>query len=62
MEKDSADAEELQPAHLGLPTFMRCPVTRDVGKAEVVVMGIPFDSGATSYRSGREIVTFVNNR
>ncbi len=52
MDKNSADAEELHPAFLGIPTFMRCPVTRDVGKADVVVMGIPFDGDATSFRNG----------
>lgn len=40
------------PAYFGIPTFMRQPATRDVHDIDVVVMGIPFDSGATSYRSG----------
>ena len=52
MDKNSADSEELMPAYLGIPTFMRRPVTRDVSQADVVVMGIPFDSGATSFRNG----------
>ena len=52
MDNNSADTQELRPAYLGIPTFMRRPVTRDVSQADVVVMGIPFDSGATSYRNG----------
>ena len=52
MDNNSADTQELLPAYSGIPTFMRRPVTRDVSKADVVVMGIPFDSGATSFRNG----------
>jgi agmatinase/guanidinopropionase len=41
---------DLQP-FAGIASFMRCPVTRDLGGVEVAVVGVPFDSG-TSYRSG----------
>jgi len=40
----------LQPL-AGIPTFMRQPATRQFEGVDVVVVGIPFDSG-TSYRSG----------
>jgi agmatinase len=35
----------------GLNSFMKLPYTRDLTDAQLVVMGIPFDSG-TTYRSG----------
>ena len=41
---------EMQP-FAGIPSFMRCPVTRQAPPGGVAVVGIPFDSG-TSYRSG----------
>jgi agmatinase/guanidinopropionase len=40
----------LQP-FMGIPSFMRLPVSRDLKNVDVVIMGVPFDSG-TSYRSG----------
>lgn len=36
---------------MGIPTFMRLPATRDLEGVDVVIMGVPFDSGV-SYRSG----------
>jgi len=36
---------------MGITSFMRLPVTRDLQNVDVAVMGVPFDSG-TSYRSG----------
>lgn len=44
---------ELQP-FAGIASFMRCPVTRQVGAGDVAIVGIPFDSG-TSYRSGARL-------
>lgn len=41
---------DLQP-FMGIPTFMRLPATREIDDIDVVVMGVPFDSGV-SYRSG----------
>lgn len=42
-------------AHLepfcGIPTFMRQPASRELEGIDVVIVGVPFDSG-TSYRSG----------
>lgn len=39
-------------AYGGIPTFMRQPATRDLTNLDVAVVGIPYDGGATSYRSG----------
>ncbi|MCS6909169.1 MAG: agmatinase [Anaerolineales bacterium] len=46
----SAFGEHLQPFS-GITSFMRCPATRDPAGADVVIVGVPYDS-ATSYRSG----------
>ncbi len=32
----------------GIPTFMKLPYSRDVKDADLVIMGIPFDAGATN--------------
>ena len=40
----------LQP-FMGIPSFMRLPVSRDLKDVGVAIMGVPFDSG-TSYRTG----------
>ena len=40
-----------QQPFMGIPSFMRLPVSRDLKDADVAILGIPFDSG-TSYRSG----------
>lgn len=39
-------------AYSGVPTFMRQPPTRDLRDADVAIVGVPFDSGATSFRGG----------
>src|SRR6266540_1909249 len=39
------------PRFAGLPTFARLPSLKEVGRAAVAVLGIPFDSGVT-YRPG----------
>lgn len=39
-------------AYAGIPTFMRQPASRDLEGVDVAIAGIPFDSGATSFRSG----------
>jgi agmatinase/guanidinopropionase len=43
-------------AHLmpyaGIPTFMRQPASRELDGVDVTIVGIPFDSGAASFRSG----------
>jgi agmatinase len=39
-------------AYAGIPTFMRCPASRAFDGVEVAIVGVPFDSGATSFRSG----------
>jgi agmatinase/guanidinopropionase len=46
----SAYGAELQP-FAGITSFMRCPVSRELGGVDVAVAGVPFDGG-TSYRSG----------
>ncbi|MEM7343272.1 MAG: agmatinase [Chloroflexota bacterium] len=39
----------------GIPTFMRQPASRDLAEIDVAIVGIPFDSGATSNRSGTRL-------
>ena len=39
-------------AFAGIPTFMRQPAGRNLDGIDVAVVGIPYDSGATSFRSG----------
>jgi agmatinase/guanidinopropionase len=41
-----------QEAFAGIPTFMRQPASRDLSGVDVAIVGVPFESGATSYRSG----------
>ncbi len=36
---------------MGIPSFMRLPVSRELKGVDVAIMGVPFDSG-TSYRTG----------
>ena len=50
MNDNPAFGADLQP-FMGIPSFMRLPVTRDLDGVDVTVMGVPFDSGV-SYRSG----------
>lgn len=39
-------------AYSGVPTFMRQTPTRDLSGVDVAIVGVPFDSGATSFRGG----------
>lgn len=39
-------------AFAGVTTFMRQPASRDFAGVDVAIVGVPFDSGATSFRSG----------
>lgn len=41
-----------QEAFAGIPTFMRQPASRAFDKVDVAVVGVPFEGGATSFRSG----------
>lgn len=50
MNDNPAFGAGLQP-FMGIPSFMRLPVTRELKGVDVAVMGVPFDSG-TSYRTG----------
>jgi agmatinase len=50
MNDNPAFGAGLQP-FMGIPSFMRLPVTRDLKDVDVAILGAPFDSG-TSYRSG----------
>src|SRR5688500_19865601 len=36
---------------MGIPSFMRLPVSRELKGVDVAILGVPFDSG-TSYRTG----------
>jgi agmatinase len=42
-------------AYAGIPSFMRRPASRDLDGVDVAIVGIPFDSGAISYRSGARL-------
>ena len=50
MNDNPAFGAGLQP-FMGIPSFMRLPVSRELQGVDVAVMGVPFDSG-TSYRTG----------
>ncbi len=39
-------------AYSGVPTFMRQTPTRETNGVDVAIVGVPFDSGATSFRGG----------
>ncbi len=43
-----------QQPFMGIASFMRLPVTRDLQNVDAAIMGVPFDSG-TSYRSGARL-------
>ena len=50
MNDNPAFGDNLQP-FMGIPSFMRLPVSRQLDGVDVAILGVPFDSG-TSYRSG----------
>jgi agmatinase len=50
MNDNPAFGAGLQP-FIGIPSFMRLPVSRDLKDVDVAILGVPFDSG-TSYRTG----------
>ena len=50
MNDNPAFGAGLQP-FMGIPSFMRLPVSRELKSVDVAIMGVPFDSG-TSYRTG----------
>lgn len=50
MNENPAFGANLQP-FMGIPSFMRLPVTRDLAGVDAAILGVPFDSG-TSFRSG----------
>ena len=50
MNDNPAFGAGLQP-FMGIPSFMRLPVSRELKGVDVAILGVPFDSG-TSYRSG----------
>jgi len=50
MNDNPAFGANLQP-FMGIPSFMRLPVTRDLKDVDVAVLGVPYDS-AVSHRSG----------
>ncbi|HSJ89418.1 MAG TPA: agmatinase [Anaerolineales bacterium] len=53
MNDNTAFGAGLQP-FMGIPSFMRLPVTRDLKDVDVAILGVPFDSG-TSYRTGTRL-------
>ena len=52
MDEEKPTNNAALPAYFGIPTFMRRPASREFDGIDVVVMGIPFDGGATSFRAG----------
>ena len=50
MNPNPAFGADQQP-FMGIPSFMRLPVTRELEGVDAAILGVPFDSG-TSYRSG----------
>ena len=50
MNDNPAFGAGLQP-FMGIPSFMRLPVSRELDGVDVAILGVPFDSG-TSYRTG----------
>ena len=50
MNPNPAFGADLQP-FMGIPSFMRLPVTRDLQSVDAAILGVPYDS-ATSHRSG----------
>jgi len=42
-------------AFAGIPSFMRQPVSREIKDIDIAVVGVPFDSGANSFRSGTRL-------
>ena len=50
MNENPAFGAGLQP-FMGITSFMRLPVSRDLQDVDVAILGVPFDSG-TSYRTG----------
>ena len=50
MNDNPAFGAGLQP-FMGIPSFMRLPVSRELKDVDVAILGVPFDSG-TSYRAG----------
>ncbi len=39
-------------AYAGITSFMRQPLSRDLAGVDVAIVGVPYDGGTTSYRSG----------
>jgi agmatinase/guanidinopropionase len=39
-------------AFAGIPSFMRQPATRELAGADAAIVGVPFDGGTTSFRTG----------
>ncbi|MBW2065711.1 MAG: agmatinase [Deltaproteobacteria bacterium] len=55
MKRERNESTSQLPAYLGVSTFMRCPESRELKGVDTAVMGVPFDSGATSFRSGARL-------
>ena len=41
-----------QSAFSGITTFMRQPASRELKDVDVAIVGVPFDGGTTSFRTG----------
>ena len=59
MTREKSNPNPAFGAHLmafaGIPSFMRLPVTRELVGVDVAIVGVPFDSGANSWRSGTRL-------
>ena len=51
-EMPSSNESYFRPAYSGIATFMGCDYSRDLDSADFAIVGVPIDSGASSWRSG----------
>jgi len=42
-----------KPRFMGIPSFMRCPVSHDANDVDIAMVGIPYDGGVTSRPGAR---------
>jgi guanidinopropionase len=68
MSKDNAAGGEMTPdfsnydfPYMGVPTFLRAPMTRDLSEVDIALVGIPFDAGVTNRAGARHGPREVRN-
>src|SRR5215470_1610098 len=52
----------VRPRYLGIPTFMRTPLTEDLSSIDIGLAGIPFDGGVTNRPGARHGPREVRNQ